>query len=232
MFGYPNGIDFEIDISPYFIDRDNYTASINLYNDLFKTMKIVNNIFGYEIVNEIKLVSIPDEIIFYNSIDNSRILNNENIDVNYYLKQNEEIIKDNIYYYLDYQFIVKEPDYNTFYSNAYAELIDGDIYSNMNDYFTSKFFYGRTNTLKFKLCHQFCKTCKKIGISINNQKCESCLDEYTYFSNDVNDERPYSECIPEGYFYDKENGEIEQCTFENSKFYIDNNNKTICFKSD
>ena len=101
----------------------------------------------------------------------------------------------------------------------------------MNDYFTSKFFYGRTNTLKFKLCHQYCKTCKKIGISINNQKCESCLDEYTYFSNDVNDERPYSECIPEGYFYDKEKSEIEQCTFENSKFYIDNNNKTICFKS-
>ena len=231
MFGYPNGTDFEMDISPYFIDSENYTGSINLYNDLFKTMKIINNIFGYEIVEQIKLVSIPDEILFYNSVDNSRILNNENFDVNYYLKQNEEIIKDNIYYYLDYQFIVKEPDYNRFYSNTYAELIDGDIYSNMNDYFTSKFFYGRTNTLKFKLCHQFCKTCKKIGISINNQKCESCLDEYTYFSNDVNDERPYSECIPEGYFYDKEKSEIEQCTSENSKFYIDNNNKTICFKS-
>ena len=162
MFGYPNGTDFEMDISPYFIDSENYTASINLYNDLFKTMKIINNIFGYEIVEQIKLVSIPDEILFYNSVDNSRILNNENIDVNYILKQKDEIIKENKYYYLEYQFIVKEPDYNRFYSNTYAELIDGDIYSNMNDYFTSKFFYGRTNTLKFKLCHQYCKTCKKI----------------------------------------------------------------------
>jgi hypothetical protein len=34
LFGYPNGTDFELDISSYFIDSDNYNASKNLFNDL------------------------------------------------------------------------------------------------------------------------------------------------------------------------------------------------------
>ena len=88
-------------------------------------MKIDNNIFGYEKVEKIKLVNIPDEIIFLNGIDNSPISNNDTIDINSKLKQNVNIIKNDNYYFLDYQFILKEPDYDIFYS-SYLDKVLGD----------------------------------------------------------------------------------------------------------
>ena len=66
LFSYPNGTDFEIDIFPYLMDTESYNNSYNLYNYLISVMKIDNNILGYEKVNQIRLVSIPDEIIFLN----------------------------------------------------------------------------------------------------------------------------------------------------------------------
>ena len=232
MFGYPNGTDSEIDISPYLIDSENYNESYNLYNNLMTKMKIDNNIFGYERMGQIKLISIPDEIILLNKIDNSSILNNNTIDDNYILKQNDTILKNNSYYFLDYQFIVKELDYNLFYSTNYSEIIYGDT-DDLSQYFVPKILYGRTNTLKFKLCHKYCKICRKIGISDNNQKCESCLEEYTFYNNDDILDNQELKCIPEGYFYDEKSHLLIQCTPENSKFYVNiTNNRTICLKND
>ena len=224
MFGYPNGTDFENDISPYLNDTEKYNASYNLYNYLIQKMEINNNIFGYEKVDQIKLISIPEELIFLNKTDNSPIINNDNINVNHILIQNDSIIKNNSYYYLDYQFMVKEPDYKTLYS-SYLNCSVGDSI-NLSAYYVPKILYGRTNTLKFKLCHKYCKTCRKIGISDNNQKCLSCLDEYSYFSF----YNPSSECIPHGYYYDEKSKELVECISGNSKFYVNiTTNKSICF---
>ncbi len=55
----------------------------------------------------------------------------------------------------------------------------------------------------------------------------SCLEEYQF---DYFNEYP-SNCVPEGYFNDKENEKLIKCDFLNSKFYINSiNNKKICFK--
>ena len=227
MFGYANGTDLEIDISNFLMDIENYNESYNLYKYLIHTMKIDNNVFGYEKVEQIKLDSIPEEIIFLNRNDNSIISNDNFIDENYILKQNDNIIKDDSYYNLEYQFILKEPDYDIFYSSYLDQLKGDDI--NLNEYFTPRKFYGRANNLKFKLCHKFCKSCKKMGINDNDQKCESCLEEYSFFNNY---ESQNLQCIPEGHFFDEGKKTIEQCTNENSKFFIDiNNNKRICIKS-
>ena len=93
IFGYANGTDFEINIYPYLMDSDYYDNSNNLYTFLMGTMKIDNNIFGYEKVEQIKLISIPDEIKFFNGADNSTISNNGFTDVNYTLKQNDDLLK-------------------------------------------------------------------------------------------------------------------------------------------
>ena len=225
LFGYPNGTDFEIDIFPYLMDTGYYNSSNNLYNLLIQTVTINNNIFSYELIEQIKLVTIPDEILFFNGTDNSSISNNDTIDVNYLLKQNENIIKENKYYYLDYQFLMKEPEYSKFY-NDYPHSVKGST-SDLSEYFTPKILGGRTNTLKFKLCYNYCKTCRRIGFSEIDQKCETCLGQYSFFYEDDWN----SDCIPEGYYFDKENNSIEKCTSENSKFYIDNENlRKICFK--
>ena len=66
MFGYANGTDSEINIFPYLMDTNYYDESKNIINDLLETMKIENNIFGYEKVEQIKLTTIPEELLFYN----------------------------------------------------------------------------------------------------------------------------------------------------------------------
>ena len=65
IFGFGNGTDFEIDISPYLMDTGYYNQNNNLFNRLMQNLTIDNNIFGYEKVYQIKLVSICPELKFY-----------------------------------------------------------------------------------------------------------------------------------------------------------------------
>ena len=156
IFGYANGTDLEIDISKYFIDNEVYSNINNLVRDLLDTIVIDNNIFGYIQENKIKLVSIPEEIIFYYNINDTIIVNNGIIDENYILKQNTYKIKNDSYYFLKFQYIIKEPDYDTFYYNnsyntTYLNHSSSFSDSDIKNYFEPKIFYSKINTLKFKL---------------------------------------------------------------------------------
>ena len=111
FFSYPNGTDFDIDISPYLQNSKNYDPTKNLYKDLMNQMKIENNIFRYKKVEKIKLVSIPEEIIFYNGNDDIPIQNGNYLYSNYKLNQNLNQKKTYEYYYLYYQYIAEEPSY-------------------------------------------------------------------------------------------------------------------------
>ena len=229
MFGYVNGTDEIIDISEYFLDDNNEN---DIITKLTQNIEIQNNIFGYEVLtDQIKLISIPDELLFYNrNGDEESLVNNEGIlKRNYIIKQNEEKVKNNNYYYLEYQIIVQEPDYVTF--NYFSiNIIDAStsFYSgeDQRSYFVQKQFYGRTNTLKFKLCHKFCMSCNKFGTSNDSQQCLTCLEEYQYgYPNESS-----SNCVPEGFFYNENLNRLIQCNDSNSKFYINlTNNKRICF---
>ena len=53
IFGFGNGTDFEIDISPYLMDTGYYNQNNNLFNRLMQNLTIDNNIFGYEKVYQI-----------------------------------------------------------------------------------------------------------------------------------------------------------------------------------
>ena len=70
FFSYPNGTDFSANIFPYFTDTEYYSNN-NLIQYLLYYCTIDNNIFGYTRANEIKLISIPNEIIFYNKGNNN-----------------------------------------------------------------------------------------------------------------------------------------------------------------
>ena len=93
--------------------------------------------------------------------------------------------------------------------------------------------YGRTNRLKFKLCYDFCETCKELGTSDNDQKCLSCLPEYQYdyfYFTQKNNNNELLTCVPEKYYNNGNN--LTQCDNENTKHYFNlTNNKTICFDS-
>ena len=56
FFGYPNGTDFEITLSPYIQNADEYSSSYNFFKTLNDTLKVENNIFGYRSTGKIKLL--------------------------------------------------------------------------------------------------------------------------------------------------------------------------------
>ena len=226
FFGYPNGTDFIIDISPYFKDSENYNSTKNLYDDLMANMKIENNIFEYKKVDKIKLVSIPNEIIFRSTSDGTVIQNESFLDSNYELTQKTSELKNDDLYYLYYQYIVQEPTYEELY-NSNVDISDGNYLSQ----YASKEFYGRTNKLSFKLCHEYCETCYTISISNNEQKCKSCLSDYTFdylaYMNNFT-----GNCVPRGYMYDIEESELKLCQNYPHKFYYNTSrqNEKYCFK--
>ena len=65
IFGYANGTDGEITVSPYLYESDLYNSNFNIVIKLLENLTIDNNIFGYEVINEIKLTPIPKELIFF-----------------------------------------------------------------------------------------------------------------------------------------------------------------------
>ena len=219
IFGYPNGTDSTIDISNYLFDNeedDINSFSNDFYIFLFQNYTIENNLYEkerYEPVSRIKLVSIPEEIVIKEKnvndeiveIKNNSFMSNES---NYLFKQNKDLIKTSKYYYIDYQYMVTDSDLNE--------------------------YYGRTNRLKFKLCHDYCGTCYELSSSNEEQKCYSCLPEYQYdylYSQKINNNQLFN-CAPEGYyFYDNT---LIKCNPDNTlyRYYIDKeNNNKICFNS-
>ena len=233
FFSYPNGTDFYMDISSYVMDTEFYQESYNLISYLLSNRSIDNNIFGYQPVEEIKLVSIPEEIIFYKSDNDIPLSNGERISTDHVLKQNKDKIKYDKNYFLEYQFIAKGFEtYNELYNHAHKK---NNTYNtgktcNFQESYSQKIYYGRTNRLSFRLCHEYCETCEELGNSIDNQKCLTCLPQYKYdYYNHLNIFP--SNCVPERYFNDLTNNKLVECSPSNSKFYFNetDNNKKICF---
>ena len=116
FFGYANGTDFQIDISPYLMDTGYYNTGNNIYNRLVETCVIDNNIFGYEFVPKINLVYYPPELLFYNGSifdgtkEQSKLPNNSFFDANHTLYQNRALNKTNKIYY---------PSWHNYYSFYY-----------------------------------------------------------------------------------------------------------------
>ena len=186
IFGYANGTDDIADISRFFNDTSNYQKEKTFFDYLYENLTIENNIFGYEALNSIKIVSIPEEIILLDE-ENNRISNGSylNGDSHYELFQNKNLTKTSQYYYLDYQYILKEG--NSVDNDEAHEGIErqiengGDLKLRSLDNLNGegkRIYYGRTNRLKFKLCHDYCETCDEISTEKNNQKCSSCPPIY------------------------------------------------------
>ena len=251
IFGYANGTDNIIDISHYLSDHKNYDPNDNKLSQLlFNNAQIENNIFRYKDLKTIKLVSIPQEIFILkqdNNINNNELSLLENnsyllLGDIFFLEQNKNLIKSSKYYYIDYQHVIQEQDdveYQDYFDEyriggGGARSIANRLLSvNINNpSYEPRIYYGRTNRLKFKLCHEYCDTCYEFGINNNEQKCSSCLPmyqyDYWYYNNNTQ-----GNCVPEGYYNDLETNSLLQCNQINYKYYINiTDNKTICFKDE
>ena len=164
FFGYPRATDHSINIIPYLNSIGNIgnENTNNIYKYLMSIMNLDNNIFGYEPVDKINLVTMSREILLYNiSEDGTQEIGplsaNSFFGVNHILKQNLKLRTTNEDYYFDYQYLVKEPEnfLNSFDYNNNCNSGNGNRRNLRNDeeYGTSnKLFYGRVNRITFKLC--------------------------------------------------------------------------------
>ena len=225
IFGYANETEntIIIDISQYFSDIDNYDSNNNIITKLSEKLIIDNNIFGYIPANQIRLISIPNQIIFFNGNETDPLSDGDILEFEHKINQNNNLIKNNDFYSFEFQFIIQEADYETFYNYAHDLIND----TSNSENFEQKKFFGKTIIAKFKLCHKYCSSCKTLGTSDDDQQCMSCLEEYQY---DIFNEYP-SNCVPFDYFNDKEEKKLVKCNNTNSKYFINEaNNKKICFK--
>ena len=154
----------------------------------------------------------------------------------YIIEPNNELFKTSQYYFIEYQYVVEElysNNSNSTNMTNYGQEYSGNIYDTNITNFEPKYYFGRTNILKFKLCHDYCETCKELGTSEKDQKCLSCLSEYQYdyyyFANIPRDNSDI--CIPEGKYYEEVNILSSCKDNSNTKYYINTtDNKKICFK--
>ena len=243
IFGYAEGIDKTIDLSKFIYNKD-LGPNINFFDFLLKNFTLENNIFLYMPLKAIRFTYIPDEIkiyIHYLEYDFDEgeenqflikvpyiVFNSEekefcNYDYKYdyelIIKQTNKLIKNSQYFYIDYQYLVTEITEEDYFSNIPNCSDFSNITNNINS--QRKIYFGRTNRLKFKLCHDYCETCYELGTSIVEQKCISCLPEYQYdylyFSNRVKENQ--NNCVPEGYYYDTNENKLYKCD-STEKFFI------------
>jgi len=232
IFGYVNGEDSTIDISKCLsenIDSNDVTEDNNLILKLQKLGKIDNNIFGYEFSNQIKLITIPNELEFYNKLSSGQktLVNSGDIlELSHEIVQKSGITKNGQTVFLEYQLIINKPSLQNL--NQYTIAIEDypvnptveEDYVNENNK-----FYSRTIKTEFKLCYKACSSCNYLGTSPSNQNCLTCLQEDHSLEFSGN-------CIPEGHYLDIELDEIKKCE-EDAKIIIDKNTgKKICFKKD
>ena len=156
MFGYANGTDNIIDISIYLENENNNQQNNDFYQFLKNSITIENNIFEYYSENKIKLISIPEEISIYekrgnveNLLNNNSIIQDNNNNIQYIIKENKTLIKTSKFYSIDYQYLIKEKDW----PESHIFLLRAMPSSENED--EPKIYYGRINKLKFKLCHEY-----------------------------------------------------------------------------
>ena len=240
-FGYSNGTDSYIDISHYLSDSDNTdTEQYNIFNYFKSTKVIENNIFDYQEDDKVKLVGFPEELIIKDTNDIT-LSNGSSITSNPKISQNQALIKTSRNYSIYYQLYVKEPDFDHFKSNSIDTfLFEGEngnnidpISDDVKDEYASRIHEplpGRTIKVDFKLCFEYCETCKKLGITKNDQYCITCLESYRFDYFNYFGIYP-SNCVPENHFYDNETGNIEECANNNYNYYYNTTDgKRYCFK--
>ena len=162
-----------------------------MYLNFPNNFKIDNNIFGYEIMENIKIISIPEEINLYKIGDDNtktqiKIGDEYTPNIKLMISPKNNVIRNYTTYFIEYQYQYSDPDYDTFnkYPNKiydYPEYSTVDQKEEFNN--DRKTYFGRSIKIKFKLCNENCKTCKSIGKSDTQTKCEECKDNLKYYKD-------------------------------------------------
>ena len=191
------------------INNNTYTIKLSDY------IKLENNIFC-NVLTGITINSIPDRstgILIQNSnlneIKKGNIISLEDILSITYTTDLNSIKKGN--YFIVFSPNLEEPDYQEFLNcQANMDYIGAQISINWNpDKFT-----GRLTKFKFTVgnCYENCGTCEEEGVSLDNQKCQTCIEGYYFEENTQNCYKTANE----GYYFNKNQNIFSKC-YKNCK---------------
>ena len=216
-----------------FNEENNYEIKIS---EIVEKIEISNNAFGY-IFAGIKIPLLDEDNLgfyIYSNSNDKKIKQNEIILINdtIIFKMNSTLGVKLGQYSIEYQIIIKEPEFEDFIS--YPNLIE---YYPKNDsidnevlyktFFEPDTFSGRISYINFKVdkCYIKCNDCNYYGDELNHH-CDNCPFNYIFSLSIINGNNCLEEC-PENYIYNnykcikgEENNEdnIEE---ENNEDYIE-----------
>ena len=102
-----------------------------------------------EMIQICKSEEIFNSVIIHFEQDENKLPNDTFFDSNHKLYQNRALNKTFKYYYLDYQYIVKDPVYSTFYDTTNKEVlhVDNNIL-NFESFYIRKTYYIGNNKIR------------------------------------------------------------------------------------
>ena len=159
FFSYINGSDYNINITSYFENQENTTNDdiiIHFPNELI----IDNNIFGYQIVQKIKIISIPNEIILYCEGKLTKRAELKEGDetltsIDFIISPKNDVLKNESTYFFEYQCQISNLDYEEFnkYSYKIYDYPENSSVDQRDEFYENiEIFYGKILKIKFKLC--------------------------------------------------------------------------------
>ena len=182
MFGDISLKNSIIDISD-FLPFNSTNNEKNLINGLLENAVIDNNIFGYENIEKIKLVSIPEVIIFFYNNTKKKLFNGDLLNSTYSFDYNLTSVNEtDLVYYLEYQYMIKEPDYekyNSFPINIInCSLTNSSPFIDQKEFYEPKLFYGKSNKAKLCIFH---------SCFIKSESESLCPKDFNYRIVDTNE---------------------------------------------
>ena len=196
----------------FFINFPNST-DITLSSNIIKLQNLIsieNNLFSLK--KKFKVISIPKDFIFINTLNSLEIKNNDVLDISNELKLKQYRIREGTYI-LKYGAIAVGTDSGYRYMKIYPEITiakipeiyiegrQGSIKINFNDCLDGyykldydlnlctnvkpKGYYLDKDNKIYKTCSNPCRECSGPKINENNMNCLECIDNY-YMTEDTN----------------------------------------------
>ena len=219
-----------------FKGSNNYEIKIS---EIIEKIKISNNAFGY-IFAGIKIPLLDEDnfgFYIYSNSNDKKIKQNEIILINdtIIFKMNSTLGVKLGQYSIEYQIIIKEPEFEDFIS--YPNLIEyypkNDSINNETLYktfFQPDTFSGRVSYINFMVdeCYISCQNCTYYGDALNHH-CDDCSSNYPFSYNIINGHNCVGNCpanyIIQEYKCIKEEEKNEDITEEN--FEEENNEDNV-----
>ena len=229
IFSFGNSND-PFPVENIFRKNDTYILNPSNY------VKIENNVLCFTLRNII-INGIPNDssgiIVQRNNENKTRFKNGDLLNINeeIIITYNENILdKSRGNFNISFTPYLKENETNQCF------IKEEKFGENESEPFNNREYKGKTFYLQFTVdnCYKNCFSCKEIGTNINDQKCDSCLDNYYFVEGTKNCFE--KEQAPLGYYFDENEKKFKKC-FENCKTCKDkgtsqNNMKCISCNND